>query len=114
MTPHPKPMHRPTHRQRGSRARCIGMLPLVLLNACITAPPAPSSVPAIAAPPAAAPRPLPNVNLSGYPPAFKEGFRDGCDSFRGKERRDPNRFNKDNNYTIGWQDGFSICRRQGK
>jgi len=57
---------------------------------------------------------LPNVNLSGYPPAFKEGFRDGCDSFRGNYRRDASRFNKDNNYTIGWQDGFSICRRQGK
>jgi len=54
------------------------------------------------------------VNLSGYPPAFKQGFRDGCDSFRGNYRRDASRFNSDNNYTIGWQDGFSICRRQGK
>ena len=69
------------------------------------------AVPAVIAP---APRPLPNINLAGYPPAFKEGFRDGCDSFRGSHRRDANRFNKDNDYTIGWQDGFSICRRQGK
>lgn len=83
-----------------------------VLPACTTtqSPPA-QSKPAPATPP---PRPLPNVNLSGYPPAFKEGFRDGCDSFRGSYRRDANRFNKDNDYTIGWQDGFSICRRQGK
>jgi len=60
------------------------------------------------------PRPLPNVNLAGYPPAFKEGFRDGCDSFRGSDRRDSNRFGKDNDYSIGWQDGYSICRRHGK
>lgn len=73
--------------------------------------PAPPASPAPQTPPA---RPLPNVNLSGYPPAFKEGFRDGCDSFRGTYRRDANRYAKDNDYTIGWQDGFSICRRQGK
>jgi len=74
------------------------------------------SAPGSTTPPVAGPttRPLPNVNLSGYPPAFREGFRDGCDSFRGTSRRDGNRFAKDNDYTIGWQDGFSICRRQGK
>lgn len=82
------------------------------LPACTTTQPPPvQSKPAPVTP---QPRPLPNVNLSGYPPAFKEGFRDGCDSFRGLYRRDANRFNKDNDYTIGWQDGFSICRRQGK
>jgi hypothetical protein len=59
----------------------------------------------------AAPRSGPNVNLSGYPPAFKDGFRDGCDSLRGSYRRDPARFGKDNDYTLGWQDGYSICGR---
>jgi hypothetical protein len=54
----------------------------------------------------------PNVNLSGYPPAFKDGFRDGCDSLRGNYRRDGARFGKDNDYTLGWQDGYSICGRQ--
>lgn len=54
------------------------------------------------------------MNLSGYPPAFKEGFKDGCDSFRGSYRRDNARFTTDGNYATGWQDGFSICRRQGK
>jgi hypothetical protein len=76
---------------------------------------APSPPPSTVPPPAGAPsRPLPNLNLSGYPPVFKEGFRDGCDSFRGNYRRDNSRYGKDNDYTIGWQDGFSICRRQGK
>lgn len=85
-------------------------LPAVLIAACAT-----TQAPVAPAPSApGAQRPLPNVNLSGYPPAFKEGFRDGCDSFRGTHRRDANRFSKDNDYTIGWQDGFSICRRQGK
>ena len=58
------------------------------------------------------PRSGPNVNLSGYPPAFKDGFRDGCDSLRGTYRRDNSRFGKDNDYTLGWQDGYSICGRQ--
>jgi hypothetical protein len=99
------------------RAGCAALIGL--LCACTaTQPPSPSK----SAPPAtpAAPsvqvpsRPLPNINLSGYPPAFKEGFRDGCDSFRGSYRRDNGRFGKQNDYTIGWQDGFSICQRQGK
>lgn len=59
-----------------------------------------------------APRPVPNINLSGYPPAFKDGFSDGCESLRGNYRRDAARFGKDNNYTLGWQDGYSICGRQ--
>lgn len=83
----------------------------VLLAGCVaTQPPAPTSP----TPPSgtAAPRSVPNVNLSGYPPAFKEGFADGCDSLRGTYRRDANRFGKDNNYTLGWQDGYSICGRQ--
>ena len=95
------------------RTACAALL--LALSACTTvqAPPPPARTvppPAVSTPP----RPLPNVNLSGYPPAFKEGFRDGCDSFRGSYRRDNSRFGKDNDYSIGWQDGFSICRRQGK
>jgi len=109
-------------RQNFSRARCgarhclvMGLALAALLGGCATVQtqaPAPVT-PEPAAPPASAPsRPLPNFRLSGYPPAFKEGFGDGCDSFRGNYRRDNTRFGKDNNYTIGWQDGFSICRRQ--
>ncbi len=104
--------------------RCFaGITIAALFAACATLsptqqqpPPPQPSAPGSSAPSASSPaqRPLPNINLSGYSPTFKEAFRDGCDSFRGSYRRDNNRFGKDNDYTIGWQDGFSICRRQGK
>lgn len=110
------------------RAACSALIGL--LYACTATQPPPSKTlpsqpppsqptpapPATTAPSPAPvpPRPLPNINLSGYPPVFKEGFRDGCDSFRGSYRRDNTRFGKNNDYTIGWQDGFSICQRQGK
>jgi hypothetical protein len=101
---------------------------LSVLSACtVTQPPppqpkpvppattAPPSAPVPAPPSSSAPqRPLPNINFAGYSAAFKEGFRDGCDSFRGSYRRDNSRFSKDGDYSMGWQDGFSICRRQGK
>jgi hypothetical protein len=75
----------------------------------VAPPPAGKTVPPSGA---ATPRATPNVNLSGYPPAFKDGFSDGCDSLRGNYRRDASRFGKDNDYTLGWQDGYSICGRQ--
>ena len=79
---------------------------VALLGACATVQP-----PDGAGLSGSAPRPKPNVNLSGYPPAFKDGFSDGCESLRGNYRRDA-RFGKDNDYTLGWQDGYSICARQ--
>ncbi len=89
---------------------CVGLV--TLLAGCVAT--QPQTAPSPPSPPsgATAPRSVPNVNLSGYPPAFKEGFTDGCDSLRGNYRRDANRFGKDNNYTLGWQDGYSICGRQ--
>jgi hypothetical protein len=121
-------MKRPPKRlTRLPGVRVVCVLLFATLCACTTSQPPPASKPAPPAantlpapspstpPPAAVPsRPLPNVNLSGYPPAFREGFRDGCDSFRGSYRRDNSRFGTNNDYTIGWQDGFSICRRQSK
>jgi hypothetical protein len=51
----------------------------------------------------------PNVNLSGYSPAFKEGYVDGCDSARGSQRRNAQRYAADTNYMMGWNDGHSAC-----
>ncbi len=51
------------------------------------------------------------VNLAGYPPAFQDGYADGCDSARraiGKTR-DDKRFEADSMYAAGWRDGFDIC-----
>ncbi|OGA13853.1 MAG: hypothetical protein A3H32_13185 [Betaproteobacteria bacterium RIFCSPLOWO2_02_FULL_63_19] len=55
-----------------------------------------------------------NVNLSGFPPAFREGYSDGCASAGGRYARDETRFKYDQHYSQGWSDGRAICdhRRQ--
>ncbi|MBI2311833.1 MAG: hypothetical protein HYU77_04930 [Betaproteobacteria bacterium] len=56
----------------------------------------------------------PNVNLSGYPPAFREGYLDGCETGRALIgiRKDERRFRDDAQYAQGWRDGYDICRRR--
>ena len=63
-----------------------------------------------AAPPAPAAISPPPVNLQGFPPAYRAGFGDGCSTSRGSERKDADRFGKDGNYRIGWQDGLAQCK----
>ena len=64
-------------------------------------------------PPApSAPAPPPPVNLQGFPPAYQAGFGDGCSTSRGSERKDADRFGKDGNYRVGWQDGLAQCKRK--
>jgi hypothetical protein len=53
----------------------------------------------------------------GYPPAFADGFQDGCGSGRqaagaisGQFKKDVPRFLKDSNYAQGWGDGFRQCQ----
>lgn len=53
-----------------------------------------------------------NVNLSGFPQAFKDGYADGCSSLRGSTTRDNARFKTDPQYTQGWRDGLDICKRR--
>ncbi len=54
----------------------------------------------------------PAYNLSGYPPATKEGYIDGCET--AKESlygfKDEDRYETDGQYRIGWDDGFDLCR----
>jgi len=54
----------------------------------------------------------PQVNLSGYSPAFKQGYSDGCASVRASLRRDEQRYRGDSDYMIGWNDGHSMCQRR--
>jgi hypothetical protein len=54
--------------------------------------------------------PAPNVNLSGYPPAFQAGYADGCASARSARKRDETRFKADVHYAQGWRDGNDICK----
>jgi hypothetical protein len=57
-----------------------------------------------------APAPQTKVNLSGYPPAFHDGYADGCASVDAARKRDETRFKSDANYATGWRDGYSICK----
>ncbi len=54
----------------------------------------------------------PTYNLSGYPPAVRDGYIDGCESAKGSTyaRKDPRRMSADPQYSMGWNDGFSICK----
>ena len=54
----------------------------------------------------------PGVNLSGYPPAFRAGYADGCASVDAARKRDEPRFKSDAEYAQGWRDGYDICRRR--
>lgn len=63
------------------------------------------------APPAATPL-APAVNLSGFPPAFREGHADGCNSARGRQVQDAERMKADALYAQGWRDGNTACRRK--
>lgn len=56
----------------------------------------------------------PKINLSGYPPEFKQGYTDGCASagLFAARRRDEGRFKTDTNYAQGWRDGYDICRKR--
>ena len=53
----------------------------------------------------------PEFNLSGYPPAFRDGYTDGCNSTRRPDStvRDESRFKTDSIYATGWRDGFDMC-----
>ena len=53
-----------------------------------------------------------NMNLAGYPPAFKAGYSDGCSSASGTQRKDAARFGADVQYAQGWRDGFDVCKRR--
>jgi hypothetical protein len=53
----------------------------------------------------------PQVNLAGYPPPFREGYLDGCNSARQNNQsiKDAERYKNDSMYASGWRDGYDIC-----
>ena len=87
---------------------------LALVAGCATTGPGTPPEPAPTAPPLprAAEPPPPNVNLSGFPLPYRQGYADGCASASGPQRRDGTRFSADANYRTGWQDGLALCRRK--
>lgn len=56
----------------------------------------------------------PNVNLAGYPPVFRAGYVDGCNSARrpGNPTKDEERFKNESQYAAGWRDGYDICLKK--
>ena len=94
-----------------TRRIVVGALAALLAGcAAQTATTPPSPVPSTPSKPA--PAPPPPVNLQGFPPAYQAGFGDGCSTGRGTERKDADRFGKDGNYRVGWQDGLAQCRKK--
>jgi len=92
------------------------VLVVILLAGCAAAPPgAPprSSAPAARGGTVAeAPARAPQHNLSGYSPAFRQGYAAGCGSAEsGSQQRDETRYRNDMDYVMGWNDGYSMCKR---
>jgi hypothetical protein len=88
--------------------RIAVLAPPFLLAACASvSPPAASPVTQ-----SGNPNPPANVNLSGYPLEFRQGYADGCTSARGPAQRDETRYKADSQYRQGWEDGKSICQRR--
>ena len=56
----------------------------------------------------------PAYNLTGYPPAVRDGYIDGCESAKRSDyaRKDAARFASDAQYSMGWNDGFGICGKR--
>lgn len=56
----------------------------------------------------------PDVNLAGYPPEFRAGYLDGCETARhpSTERKDLPRMKSEPTYAAGWRDGFDICNNR--
>jgi hypothetical protein len=54
----------------------------------------------------------PTYNLTGYPPAVRDGYIDGCESAKKTSfaRKDARRIADDAQYSMGWNDGFSLCK----
>ncbi len=58
----------------------------------------------------------PNVNLGGYPPEFRAGYLDGCESAKraAGQKKDEQRLKREPQYASGWRDGFDICSKKTK
>ena len=101
-----------------ARSRLLVLLPALVVAGCAVAPPVPETPPDKPETPAQAQErrakaARPTYNLTGYPPAVRDGYIDGCESAKRSSyaRKDSQRFASDPQYQMGWNDGFSICRK---
>jgi hypothetical protein len=58
--------------------------------------------------PSAQPPKRANLNLTGFPVAFREGYAAACEG----KRREETRYKADVNYKMGWDDGTSVCAKR--
>src|SRR5438477_147280 len=75
-------------------------------------PAAPAPPPKPQTPPTTHPNPSSNVNLQGFPLAYRQGYTDGCASVGSTEQKDAARFKSDGQYRTGWQDGVFLCKKK--
>jgi len=103
------------------RRLCITLLIFLAGCATLREPVRPASVPPSIAPESAteadarrAKASRPTYNLTGYPPAVRDGYIDGCESAKRSPyaRKDGPRMESDPQYSMGWNDGFSICQKR--
>jgi hypothetical protein len=54
----------------------------------------------------------PKYNLTGYPVNTQQGYIDGCETAKRTSWafKDLNRYDKDDQYRMGWDDGFAMCQ----
>ena len=89
-----------------------GVALAMLLAGCAAMQPPPAGEAASARSEAAAQSPrVANRNLSGFSTAFRQGYLEGCQSVSGSRQRDEGRYKAEMDYLMGWNDGFSSCRR---
>lgn len=97
-------------------ARIVVVAVALAVAGCAVAPPAPVAPSRPETPREGAERrskaARPAYNLTGYPPAVREGYIDGCESAKRTPyaRKDAARMSSDPQYSMGWNDGYSICR----
>ena len=91
-----------------------GLLIVFLAAGCAAVPPAheKAETPAQATQRRSSAAP-PQYNLTGYPPAVRDGYIDGCESAKRTRyaNKDAKRFASDAQYAMGWNDGYSICKK---
>ena len=98
--------------------RHLCLLLTLLAAGCAAIPPAPEPEPRTETPAQATERRAkasrPTYNLTGYPPAVRDGYIDGCESAKKTPyaRKDAKRMSDDPQYSMGWNDGFSICKKK--
>jgi len=95
--------------------RLLCLLPIVAAAGCAAVRPAVPEPERVETPAQATERRTkasrPAYNLTGYPPAVREGYIDGCETAKRSDyaRKDAKRFAADPQYSMGWNDGFGIC-----